>query len=65
MAPTKKPDGKPLRILSFGVENILRVVAVFVRPDGRVVELTGKNREGQSRSATMTASNMSSPAGSR
>lgn len=38
----------PLRILSLDVENILRVVAVHIKPNGRVVELTGKNRNGKS-----------------
>ncbi|WBU27530.1 AAA family ATPase [Rhodopseudomonas palustris] len=38
----------PLRILSLEVENILRVVAVRIEPNGRVVELTGKNRAGKS-----------------
>ncbi|MBR0998749.1 DNA repair exonuclease SbcCD ATPase subunit [Bradyrhizobium japonicum] len=41
-------DDQPLRILSLDVENILRVVAVRVRPDGKVVELTGRNRQGKS-----------------
>ncbi|WP_027578425.1 hypothetical protein [Bradyrhizobium sp. Ai1a-2] len=36
------------RILSFAVEGILRVVAVHIKPDGRVLELTGKNRQGKS-----------------
>ncbi len=43
-----KKEQPPLRILSLDVENILRVVAVHIRPDGRVVELTGKNRNGKS-----------------
>jgi hypothetical protein len=38
----------PLRILSLDVENILRVVAVHIEPNGRVVELTGRNRQGKS-----------------
>jgi uncharacterized protein YigA (DUF484 family) len=38
----------PLRILSLDVEDILRVVAVHIKPNGRVVELTGKNRQGKS-----------------
>lgn len=47
--PTRKPaDSPPLRLLSFQVDNILRVVAVHVEPNGRVVELTGKNRAGKS-----------------
>lgn len=37
-----------LRILSLDIENVLRVVAVHIRPDGKVVELTGKNRQGKS-----------------
>ena len=37
-----------LRILSLDVENVLRVVAVYVKPDGRVLELTGANRQGKS-----------------
>lgn len=41
-------DEKPLRILGWDVENILRVVAVHIEPSGRVVELTGKNRNGKS-----------------
>lgn len=41
-------DLKPLRILSLDVENVLRVVAVHIKPDGRVVELTGRNRQGKS-----------------
>ncbi|WP_454629653.1 AAA family ATPase [Bradyrhizobium cenepequi] len=36
------------RILSFAVEGILRVVAVHIKPDGRVLELTGRNRQGKS-----------------
>lgn len=39
---------QPLRIISLDVENILRVVAVRVRPDGKVLELTGRNRQGKS-----------------
>ncbi|NEV75523.1 AAA family ATPase [Rhodopseudomonas sp. BR0C11] len=38
----------PLRILSLEVENILRVVAVRLQPNGQVLELTGKNRAGKS-----------------
>ncbi len=41
-------NDKPLRILSLDVENILRVVAVHIEPNGRVVELTGRNRQGKS-----------------
>ncbi len=37
-----------MRILSLQVDNILRAVAVYIRPDGRVVELTGKNKQGKS-----------------
>src|SRR6185436_13224757 len=44
-APEKK---RPLRILSVQVENILRAVAVYIEPNGRVIELTGKNRQGKS-----------------
>lgn len=41
-------SSQPLRILSLDVENVLRVVAVYVKPDGRVLELTGANRQGKS-----------------
>lgn len=41
-------DEQPLHILSLDVENILRVEAVRVRPDGKVLELTGRNRQGKS-----------------
>jgi hypothetical protein len=45
---TAPATDKPLRILSLAVENILRVVAVQLRPDGCVLELTGNNRQGKS-----------------
>jgi hypothetical protein len=39
---------QPLRIISVQVENILRAVAIYIEPSGKVIELTGKNRAGKS-----------------
>jgi len=41
----KKP---PLRIVSLEVENFKRVQAVEIKPDGSVVEITGRNGQGKS-----------------
>ncbi|UFX42140.1 ATP-binding protein [Bradyrhizobium sp. 41S5] len=38
----------PLKILSLDVENMLRVRAVRIKPDGNILELTGRNRQGKS-----------------
>jgi hypothetical protein len=37
----------PRRIVSLQVENIKRVVSVFIQPNGRMIELTGKNKAGK------------------
>src|SRR5262245_7317933 len=37
----------PLEILELEAENIKRIVAVRIRPDGKVVEITGKNAQGK------------------
>jgi hypothetical protein len=36
-----------LFILSLQVENVLRAVAVYIKPNGKVVELTGRNKQGK------------------
>lgn len=38
---------KPRRIVALEVENIKRVIAVHITPDGNVVQITGKNRQGK------------------
>lgn len=38
----------PLKILALEAENILRLVAINIKPDGSVIELTGRNRQGKS-----------------
>ncbi|MGY4224413.1 hypothetical protein ACVMIH_001774 [Bradyrhizobium sp. USDA 4503] len=43
---TEQPS--PLKILSLDVENVLRVRAVRIQPNGNVLELTGRNRQGKS-----------------
>lgn len=37
-----------LRILEFRAENFMRLVAVNIRPDGNLIEITGKNGQGKS-----------------
>ena len=38
----------PLHVLSLQVDNVLRVAAVYIEPNGRLVEITGKNFQGKS-----------------
>lgn len=45
---TAKPKDRPLRILHVAVENVLRLVSVDIKADGRIVELTGRNAVGKS-----------------
>lgn len=46
--PTKPPPIEPLRIVSLTVENIKRLVAVHIEPDGSLIQITGKNGQGKS-----------------
>ena len=39
---------KDLKIISFKAENFKRLVAVEIHPDGSIVEITGKNKQGKS-----------------
>lgn len=43
-----KPDLKNLRILSLTAENVKRLQAIHIRPDGNVVQITGRNKQGKS-----------------
>lgn len=48
---TKSPESRKagsLRIISVQVENLLRVVAVYIEPNGKLIELSGRNRQGKS-----------------
>lgn len=46
--PTKPPAAEPLRIVSLTVENIKRLVAVHIEPDGSLIQITGRNGQGKS-----------------
>lgn len=46
--PTKPPPIEPLRIVSLTVENIKRLVAVHIEPDGSLIQITGRNGQGKS-----------------
>lgn len=46
--PTKPPAPDPLRIVSLTVENIKRLVAVHIEPDGSLIQITGRNGQGKS-----------------
>lgn len=43
----QKPEFKNLRIISLVAENMKRLVAVHIRPGGRVVQITGRNGQGK------------------
>lgn len=43
-----EPKKTPLRIINLQAENIKRLVAVNITPDGNVVEITGRNGAGKS-----------------
>lgn len=47
-APIEAGDLKDLRVVEFGLTNFMRIDAVVIKPDGPVVQLTGRNRQGKS-----------------
>ncbi len=48
MTPKKTADPGRLKIVSLTAENIKRIVAVHIEPQGSLVEITGKNGSGKS-----------------
>lgn len=45
--PSKDKNGAGLRIIDFRAENLMRLRAVHIRPDGTVVNITGRNDQGK------------------
>jgi DNA repair exonuclease SbcCD ATPase subunit len=48
MTPSKTPNPGRLRIVSLTAENIKRIEAVHIEPDGSLVQITGANGSGKS-----------------
>lgn len=48
MTPKKAPDPAHLKIVSLTAENIKRIVAVHIEPQGSLVQVTGANGSGKS-----------------
>lgn len=45
--PDMSTKTNPLRIIALTAENVKRLTAVHIKPDGNVVQITGRNRQGK------------------
>lgn len=47
LTPVALAEERPLKIIALSAENVKRIEAVEIRPDGNLVEITGRNAQGK------------------